>query len=40
VIVDADSALASLLRLDPRVALVYEDKVAVVFIAPQHSEGQ
>jgi len=40
VIVDVASALASLLRLDPRFALVYEDTVAAVFIARQHSEGQ
>jgi hypothetical protein len=39
VIVDVNSALASLLRLDPRFELVYEDTVTAVFITRQHSEG-
>jgi hypothetical protein len=39
VIVDVDGALASLLRLDLRFELVYEDKVAAVFIARQPPEG-
>jgi hypothetical protein len=39
VIVDVDAALASLLRLDLRFELVYEDKVAAVFIARQLPEG-
>jgi len=35
VIAQVNKALASLLRLDPRFELVYEDKVAVVFVARQ-----
>jgi hypothetical protein len=38
VIADVDHALASLLRLDPRFELVYEDSVATVFV--RETEGQ
>jgi hypothetical protein len=40
VIADVNWALASLLRLDPRFELVYEDTVAAVFIARPQFEGQ
>jgi hypothetical protein len=40
VIIQAKTALASLLRLDPRFELVHEDPVAVVFVARRAGAGQ
>jgi hypothetical protein len=40
VIAQAEYPLASLLRLDPRFELVYEDEVAAIFVARPHPEGQ
>jgi hypothetical protein len=40
VIAHVEYALASLLRLDPRFELVYEDEVAAIFVARSHPEGQ
>jgi hypothetical protein len=39
VIIQAKTALASLLRLDPRFELVHEDPVAVVFVVRSSGEG-
>jgi len=40
VIAQAEYPLASLLRLDPRFELVYEDDIAAIFVARPHPEGQ
>jgi hypothetical protein len=39
VIADVEAPLTSLLRFDSRFKLVYEDEVAVVFIARQQQQG-